>query len=68
MKADDVPYEEKLKAFAAHKLEYDPDYYTEDGSFIVNEQIDGEWMPVRAIPPDRKSIERWWELKHGEKD
>jgi hypothetical protein len=48
-----------LKAFAAHRQEVDPDYYTEDGSFIVNEQFeDGEWWPARAIPSDRKSIER----------
>ena len=36
MTTDDVPYEEKRKAYGKYKYENDPDfYYTEDGSFIV---------------------------------
>ena len=67
--SDDVPYEEKLKAYAAYKHENDPDYYDSRGRFIANEKFeDGEWWPVAAIEPDRARVERWWALTHGKKE
>lgn len=69
MKSDDVTYEEKLREYAAHKYENDPDYYREDGSFIVTEKFpDGDWWGVRAIPPDPARVERWYALTHGKKE
>jgi hypothetical protein len=65
--SDDIPYEEKLRAYAAYQHDRDPDYFAEDGSFLVHGQPPdegGDWVPVGQIKPDPAKVERWWALTH----